>query len=204
MTIILDPSTTKTTPVTLNEAVNILLRAIGKAGVMALTPESMDQAAYDALACLNDASVEVQSQGWHFNREEEYPVPPEPDGSIPIPASWTHVKLSAKSAQDMRCTVRDGRLYDKLKRSYTSFTSTVYLDFTEVFPFEDTPAHVRQYIVARAGRAFGPGRAPDSLTYRFTKDFEDIAQSEALQRDDEEHGNSLAETSPHFISMRRR
>lgn len=199
----LSTTTTKTTPATLIDAVNILLRAIGQADVQSLDLNKMNQHAYAALGCLNEAAVTVQEQGWHFNTEEEYPAVPDVSGEISVPPEWVNVKLAPRSAGRYRVTVRDGKLYDKSKRT-SVFTETIYLEFIKVYPFEDVPAAIRYYIVARAGAAFGPGRVPDSQTYRFSKEEESLALSAAHKADDEEAGNNLPETSPHFYQMRRR
>lgn len=200
----LDPATTKTTPVNLLGAVNMLLRATTRSEVQDLTPGKINQAAQSALLVLNEQSVLVQTLGWHFNTEEGYPVSPESDGSILIPDTWTNVRLSEKSAGTYRATVRGGKLYDKETRSFTTFTKPVYLDFVEVLPFEDVPAPIRYYIVASAGKLFGAGKVADSFTYRFTEAEEARALSAALQYDDEASGNVLPETSPHFRRMRKR
>jgi len=198
----LDYSTTKTSPATLLEAVNMLLRAVGRSSVMSLDPSRLDQTAVSALEAINEESVRVQSKGWNFNTEEEFPAQPNTDGHIVLPASWVRVKLHPRSGS-LRTVQRAGKLYDKVKRTFV-FEDTVYLNIIKVLPFEDVPPAVRYYIVARAGRIFGPGKVPDSSTYRFTKAEEDIAESEALQADTEDEGNNLPEASPHFMTMRQR
>ena len=66
-------------------AVNQILQTVGQAPVTTLDQTNPDVAiAYDTL---QQVSREVQSEGWTFNKEFNYPFLPNSDKEIPIPTN---------------------------------------------------------------------------------------------------------------------
>lgn len=198
----MEPNQTPTAPLTLLEAVNTLLRAIGSTEVSSLAAVSMDQRAQGALQVIGEQSRIVQEDGWHFNTEIDYPLTPDTEGFIKVPLNTHAFKLAEKS-RDMQVVLRGQRLYDLKARSYV-FTKTLYADFIVILDFAEIPAPVRWYVVCKAGRVFGVGRKPDANTYRFTQVDEEMALSRALQHDNESRDVTLPETNGHFRRMRQR
>lgn len=192
---------TQTIPTTLLQAVNQMLKAIGRAEVMSLKPENMTEDAQSALSMVSDTSVEVQSRGWHFNEDEAFPIDPDTEGYINLPANAASVTINPKSFP-MDVTWRGARLYDKAAHSFV-FSKTVYVDLKLLFEFEELPQPIRWYVMALSGRKYGVGRLPESATFRFTTAVEEDALSRALQYDQDSRRAILPETSPHFASFRR-
>jgi len=144
-----------TTPTTELEAVNAMLSTIGEAPVSSLASGLLD--AETAETILNDVSREVQSMGWNFNTEEDFPASPNASNEIVLPAEIVRADL-AQSQTKFRSTKeeyvqRGNRMYDKITHSYT-ITKQLKLDVILLLTFSDVPEVARRYITTKASRIF--------------------------------------------------
>jgi hypothetical protein len=208
--------TTPTVPITLLQAVNELLRAVGTAPVSTLEAASTNVEVSQALDALNDEAVKVLSMGWHFNSDTVYPMTPNAvNGTIVMPPNAIFKGVSDRSSQRF-VTERQNMLWDLKNKTYAWINGTdglsnnpdplngpLYIDLCWLFDFEDCPQPIRWLITAQAGNLFGTGKVPDQDTYRFT----DVVQEEALANALVWDGDSsalYAEDNPHFWYMRKR
>tara|TARA_R110002153_G_scaffold8431_2_gene36262 strand:- start:1179 stop:1790 length:612 start_codon:yes stop_codon:yes gene_type:complete len=144
-----------TTPTTELEAVNAMLSTIGEAPVSSLASGLLD--AETAETILNDVSREVQSLGWNFNTEEDFPASPNDSNEIVLPAEIVRADL-AQSQTKFRSikeeyVQRGNRMYDKITHSYT-ITKQLKLDVILLLTFSDVPEVARRYITTKASRIF--------------------------------------------------
>ena len=221
---------TATTPLTLLDAINEMLAAVGRGPVTSTDPAAAGEEAAKAIAIISDISVAVQSEGWWFNEEVEYPLVPSPvDGTIVLPTNCLSVKRSTRAYSkqtrpnadrnrtfSMRGVNGTNYLYDIANHTYTwiantdgyacdqpLITGTVVVEMILAYPFEDIPQPVRWYIMAKAGREWAVGRVPDMNTYRFTDAIVQDAEARARAADTEMR-DAVPEDNPHFRTMRRR
>ena len=103
---------------------------------------------------LQEVNVDVQNEGWVFNREEHYNLTPESNKHILIPDNI--LRMDVSEGQVWRTTdvvKRDGKLYDKLNHTY-EFEGTIHFDITWKWDYEELPSVFKRYITLRAsGRA---------------------------------------------------
>ena len=143
-------------------AVNSILGAIGQAPITQLkdpvtgaitnaNPEI--QFIYNLL---KDASIDVQSEGWHFNKEEhvEFQVD-STTNKVTIPADV--VKLDFHNNWHERTynfVRRGGFLYDKINHTdvFTDMADSIELDVIRLYNYEDLPPVFKRYITYRASR----------------------------------------------------
>lgn len=140
-------------PTTELEAVNIMLGTIGESPVSSLSNEESMVDVAMARQTLRETARLVQTSGWHFNSEVNWPMVPSADTSeIFIPANCIQLDASGSSTG---CDVvaRGTRLYDREKRSY-KFTGTLTVDMVILLPFDDMPEACRYYVAVRAARVF--------------------------------------------------
>ena len=142
-------------------AVNSILGAIGQSPVTTLGTSSIDNTveAYDnpevafIYNLLRDANVDVQNEGWHFNTEKHVAYTPDSTtGKVPVAndilkmdvsKGWTHRQYDVVK--------RNGFLYDKYDHTDDwSDHTTVDLDVTRLFSYEDLPSVFKRYIIAKA------------------------------------------------------
>lgn len=221
---------TATTPLTLLQAVNQMLSAVGRGPVTSTDPNGAGEEAAKAIQTISDVSVQVQAEGWYFNEEIEYALVPNPvDGTIALPLNVLSVKRSTRSLSKQSHPQSDRNrsftmrgvngvmyLYDLANQTYSwiantdaitvaqpLISGTLAVEMKLAYPFEDLPQAIRWYVMAKAGNIWGVGRVPDQETYRFTQAVVDDAYSKALQFDSESR-DFVPEENPHFRSMRQR
>jgi hypothetical protein len=139
------------------QAVNIVLSNVGLSPVTSL--DSQNPMVRTAEGIVDEVTNQVQSEGWIFNTEQDYPFNPDNNGDILIPDNVLRIDQVPWAATSL--IVRGGKLYDKLSHSYT-FDETIYADVVWYFDFIDLPEVFKQYIAIRAANLFA-GRAVGSV-----------------------------------------
>jgi hypothetical protein len=143
---------TITTPTTELEAVNAMLAAIGEAPINSLSQSGLVDAAI-AQTILGQVSREVQSRGWQFNSEREYPLPAAVDGTVPLPTNTLQVSVASSQKSQFDLAWRAGKLYDRIAHTFV-IGQTIKVDITFLLTFEDMPEAARWYVTMRAARQF--------------------------------------------------
>jgi len=129
-------------------AINQILASVGQAPVTTLDQTNPDVAiAYDTLI---QVSREIQSEGWTFNKEQDYPFTPDSNNEILIPSNVLQIDISAETGhEEMDVIRRNGKLYDKQEHTYT-FTEELKCDVVWLFDWVDLPRPIQDYVTSRA------------------------------------------------------
>jgi hypothetical protein len=178
------------------QAVNQILASVGQAPVTAIDTETItnqdgDQVtvvsnpdvaiAYDTL---QEVSREVQSEGWTFNKEFNYPFSPNNAGHIVWPNNVLQMDLSDDpryvSYREYDTVKRDGKLYDRVTHS-NEWTTTVYCDVVWYFDWEDLPSPIQDYITCRAATVASSRLVGDANQYQILQQKEAYARALALE-----------------------
>ena len=139
------------TPTTELEAVNECLENIGQTPVSTIAGD-LGVDTQIALNFVRKVNRELQSQGWYWNTEKDYPLTPNGAGSILLPSNTLSVDTAGVNAH-RDIVQRGGTLYDKDNRSYT-FNGVVTVTLIIGLPIEELPETARRYISLRAARIF--------------------------------------------------
>lgn len=134
------------------EAVNIILRANGQAGVNALDTNGNSDAA-QAERILDRWELKIQSRGWHYNTRVNVETDPDDTTSqIPVPDSVITIDTERSS---LRVDVTPiGRfLYDREENTF-EFDSSVILTYVVRYEFDCIPQPVAEYIADAAAAEF--------------------------------------------------
>ena len=133
------------------EAVNVMLGTIGEQPVNSLDISTISEVSI-ASNILFDISREVQTRGYSWNKETEYPLAVAVGGEIPLPPNCLDVNITNQSDWIVQ---RGNRLYNRTDHTYV-FDATVDVEATIIFflPFTDLPQAARNYITLRAARKF--------------------------------------------------
>ena len=132
------------------QAVNVILSNIGQAPTTTLDTTN-PQVSLAALI-LEQVSSDVQSEGWVFNTEQNYPFTPDMNsGEIVVPDNV--LQIDQPWGTDYNVVIRGGRLYDRNEHSF-KWDETQYLTITWLFDFDDLPEAAKQYILTRASNLF--------------------------------------------------
>jgi len=147
-------------------AVNAILGAIGQAPVTnlgnvvdATGAQIPGVSAYDnpeiafIYNLLRDATVDVQSEGWHFNTEKHVPFTPDSNKQILIGDDIIRIDVTDPWAKKTTNVVRrKGKLYNKMTHKDNDWEGEILLDVVRLYPFEELPIPFRRFITYRASR----------------------------------------------------
>lgn len=136
-------------PMTELEAVNLMLQGIGEQPVTVLDGSYSEASIAQTL--LHQVSREVQSVGLNCNSEERYPLTPDVNGQIALPANTLKVDGYYRYND---VVVRGSKLYDRENHTFTFTANPFYVNIVWFLSFTDLPQCVRQYITIKAARKF--------------------------------------------------
>lgn len=143
-------------------SVNSILMAIGQAPITRIFNDENGELVYVnpevaiIHSLLMEVNVDVQNEGWVWNRENYYPLTPESDGCIYIPNNILRMdRWDNDNVKLTNVVQRDGKLYDKLNRTYQFDQDTsIYYNIVWKWDYENLPSVFKRYITLRAsGRA---------------------------------------------------
>ena len=180
------------------QAVNQILASVGQAPVTAIDTETITNQDGEQVTVVSNPDVaivydtlwevsrEVQSEGWTFNKEFNYPFQPDVDGHI----GWPNNVLQMDLSDDPRYVAyrgydtvkRNGRLYDRISHS-DEWTTTIYCDVTWLFNWEDIPSPIQDYITARAASIASSRLVGDPNQYGILQQKESYARAYAIEYD---------------------
>ena len=167
------------------DAVNSILMSVGESPVNTLDTQSPEVAI--AQNTLRQICREIQSEGWVFNKEYEYPFKVDTANEIVVPPTVLQLDVNRYKHNDTYDVIkRNGKLYDRYSHSY-KFTNLdiLYCDVIWFFEFEDIPQAFRDYITARAARISAIRLVSDAETAKLLEADEALTRANALQYDTE-------------------
>jgi hypothetical protein len=133
------------------QAINTMLSIIGEAPVSSIASTTGTDVAI-AKQILDETSVDVQTQGWNFNTQEDFPLALDSNNKIPVPSNAVWVTTRPHNSTK-NVIIRNAFLYDKDKNT-DIFSNTLKVDMIILLPFTELPQFARRYIVTTAGRRF--------------------------------------------------
>lgn len=151
------------------DAVNLLMRSIGVAGVDSLDSGDLD--AEDASKMIDVVSHRVQYNkggGWWFNREPNWNIAPDSNGEVNLPNNTLAVlQCYALNDRKIPMTMRAGKLYSTWNhtfdmRSHVNADGRVRLTLMVMLPFEHLPPSAVQAIAYQAAVEFITSKGADS------------------------------------------
>jgi len=181
--------TPATDPVTYNYTLNISQtvaeRTLTQSKVETRVETQANPDVAIALNTLREVSREVQSEGWAYNKEFDYELTPDSNNEIIIPDNMLQVDLNISSNRSgnrqFDSIIRGGKLYDRIKHSYTWTDESIYVDVLWYFEWEHIPDIVQAYIVARAATIVSSRIIGDGNQYQMLQQKEAYARAMALE-----------------------
>jgi len=176
-----------TDPVTYQYTVNISQTVSSRAMTQSIvtsrveTPTNPDVAI--ALNTLREVSREVQSEGWSFNKEYDYPITPDSNNEVKIANNVIQMDLNQSYTQNMdRDSInRGGKLYDRTAHSYKWTDETLYVDIIWEFDWASIPEPIQAFIVARAATIVSSRIIGDTNQYQMLSQKEAFTRAMALE-----------------------
>jgi hypothetical protein len=178
------------------DAVNRILSNIGQSPVTLL--DSGNPLVEMAELVLDEISSAVQSEGWVFNTEYDYPFSPDENNNIIIP--FDVLALDGGPTSDSFNVMRRGKLYDKYRHTY-EYTGVQKLDVVWLFDFTDLPEAFREYITIRAANVFAGRSVGSSEAVSFGQREEVIARATALEYDTQQGDYNIFQNKNGFTTI---
>jgi hypothetical protein len=135
------------------DAVNKMLEKAWESPVSTLTVSGLASVAM-ATRILEATSMSIQSTGWTFNTENDFPINRDYDERMPVPYNTLRVDTCGEH-DEVDVVNRGGYLYDRKNHRFT-FPDHPLLKTKIVLllDFEDLPQSARYYIALHAARVF--------------------------------------------------
>lgn len=133
------------------EAVNQVLRGVGRAGTAALDTDGNSEAA-QAERVLDEVDLEVQSRGWYYNTRRDVTLTPAGDDTIALPTGAITIDAYGTDAR-RHVTQLGGSLYD-LDNHTDEFTGNLQVEYVLRYDFGCIPQPVQHYIACAAAVAY--------------------------------------------------
>ena len=166
------------------EAVNIMISVIGESPVNTLGGTSVPVTVVQANAVLTETNKAIQSEGWHFNTEYDYPLVPDSIGKITLPPSTLKIDLDPTISTDSDPVQRGLKLYDRKKHTEV-WTKELKSIITFELDFEELPEQFRHYITVKAARIFASRLLGSREIEGFALRDEIEAKARAIESDSE-------------------
>ena len=176
-----------TSPVTYEYTVNISQtisnQALTQSSVTSRVENQTNPDVAIALNTLREVSREVQSEGWSFNKELDYPITPDSNNEVNIANNVLQMDLNRTYTQniDRDSINRGGKLYDKKKHSDKWTDETLYVDITWYFDWVNIPDPIQAFIVARAASVVSSRIIGDGNQYQMLQQKEAYARAMAME-----------------------
>lgn len=165
------------------EAVNTILQIIDEEPVNSLNDE-LPLEATTALSNLQEVSREIQSKGYDFNTEYEFPLPPSLDGTITLPQSTLSFDVPKQSFNgELKDYIQRGvRVYNRTDRTFI-IGKELKAMIVSFLNWDDLPEQFRKWITIRAARITAARTIGDQATVSFTLQEEIEAKANAENSD---------------------
>ena len=131
------------------DAVNILLSSINELPIETEADYDVIMEAKLARDTLLEVKRAVLSEGWDFNRDENYILPLDQQGMIPIPGNV----LDLQGVMGDNLIIRDWKLYNKDKQTFI-FEEPQKVNIVWDMDFNSLTHPIRHYITIRSARIF--------------------------------------------------
>mgnify|MGYP001227654666 FL=1 len=171
------------------DAVNAILMSVGESPVNTLTVQSPDVAI--AQATLRQVCREIQTQGWVYNTENDYPIDLDANNHCVIPNNILQLDLNHfRHGNDFDVVRRSDngimKVYDKIGHSFEFKNVTggkLYFDVIWMLDFEDLPQAFKDYITTRASRIASNRMVNNPQAAKLLESDEALARAAALEYD---------------------
>ena len=174
-------------------AVNSILGAIGQSPITTLAEGKKNPEVTLIYNILTDANLDIQNEGWHFNTEKGVSFTPDSSGKITVTNDLLRMDVTDPWKKKQYDVVkRNGYFYDKDDHTDDwSDVTSINLDVTRLFSFEDLPPVFRRYIIYRASRMAATQLVANSELTQLLAAQENIARAACMEYECNQGNHSM-------------
>jgi len=96
--------------------------------------------------------IEVQTRGWYFNLDYNFPLIPDSNKFITMPPNTLRMDFGSTEFRH-QYTIKNGQVYDYLNRTFV-IEQTLRADITWLVDYTNLPPEAYEYISLRSARKF--------------------------------------------------
>lgn len=165
------------------DAVNYCLMTIGESPINSLENLQVSDALF-IKQIIDNETINIQSQGWSFNTEDNFILKQNQDGEIILPDNILFVD---PEDYGINLVMRQGKLYDMTNQTF-KINKDVVATIIWNLDFEDLPYVAKRYITVRSARVACIKLLNDYDTYKVLdkEEYEALAE---LQRYETSQGD---------------
>jgi hypothetical protein len=178
------------------EAVNTILRSIGQAPVDSIQGSTNVDVVL-AESIMDQVSEEVQSQGWHFNIDEDVELSPDSNDEIPLPSDTIYGDVEYPEQYQRDVVVRNGKFYNRTENSFT-FDNPIKATLIRSFSFDSLPPEFQQYVTHASAARFYASEVGDTPMLTELRRREQTAYAR-LQQYDSDTGDYSPYRTPNIL-----
>ncbi len=142
------------TRLTLLQAVNVLIGSLGEAPVDTIDPPPHEDAEA-ALARINEVDLLMQSRGWSWNTEVDYPLTLDGDLKFPLPDQCIQASRGSSEFAYTNVIQLGDFMYDRDRRSFEyPAGTTLKADLLLRRDWDQLPQQARSFVTYRACQLF--------------------------------------------------
>lgn len=186
-------------PLSKLDAVNMVLRSIGKTPAARLGQGARGDT-LDAEAAVAQALLEVLQEEWSFNKDDKLLLKRNQSGEIYVPENLLSFEVTHTS-EHLDIAQRGQRLYNRAESTFR-FEEDVYVSASLALAFDDLPQAARWYIAVKAAFDFANTKVPGDPSLRPTA--EQVREARVLldRFDNKSRQRNLRTVNPHFNRLR--
>ena len=171
------------------DAINSILMSVGESSVNSTTVQSPEVVI--ARSTLQQVCREVQSEGWMFNTETEYPITLDTNNHCLVPNNVLQIDVNHfKHLNDFNVVRKKDsgiwKLYDLIEHRF-NFENTsegkLYVDVLWMVEFEAMPQVFRDYVTIRASRIASNRMINNPQSAELISQDESLARALAVEYD---------------------
>lgn len=175
----MDP--TNPSRMTFNNAINIMLSAMGEAPYSDVDSAPVTGDVETAKNVLGETSKTVQAEGWNFNTEKDFPWIPS-GNTITIPSNVLRWFFPPNKDSENKYVQRGTRLYNRKDHTFT-ITDTLEPTVILEMAWDDLPETAKHYIAIRAARVL-QGRFLSSQTVHQFSEIDELRAKANMMEDE--------------------
>jgi hypothetical protein len=135
-----------------------MLASLGESPISTIDPPPTSDAE-EALQRLDETDLDVQSEGWWWNREHDFPLSQASDGTISLPAMTLRMVPSASNFGTFDVVDRGGKIYDRANHTFVfPAGTTLKAELIGRLDWDSLPQVARSVIVYEATQLFHSGK----------------------------------------------
>jgi len=174
------------------EAINKIMRRAGLQPIRVLETDTASNGA-EAERCLDDAELEMQSQGWNYNTYRDVTLSPDAMDNITVPTGTISIYPDSEYGESKNFTTRGEKLYDTDENTLL-FTADVTVRYIQRWHFDCIPFPVQDYITLVAASRFNEKRGTPRIQSGIDTTAA-VARVRAMQYNNKQAGTNVLNTA---------